>query len=1161
MGEFRLPSGSWGTDVFPDWTMKVINDSFTISPVGTDNATRDNETLLSIEHTGNVSAHYSLNIGESINVNGQPGVPTYFGGNLGIMTMYPNHTIDVLGDVNATWYIANGALLTNISIGGIGKWNTDNDIDIFFRNNVSIGEIGSNATLNVNGTIYANDNTDTISVFGRTAIGGLDSGNTDIATMSHLYFNTPNNFAIKQNANGNTEINSNSLLMVNINNNTKISITDVLTTINNNVHINGILTLRDDINFMNNINISSISESFVLLNINSSEHNLDDTGILIERTDELNIAMFWDESDQLYGFVDTPMSNVTGDLLINDYLPVTVDKLRATGNQDPSYFSGTVIVNGSILSPHNMNVLGTVNATEILLNGVPFKDGGESYSEIIKIWDEKISGTNGGPYLISTEWQRRDLTNIQNNLITASVNSVSLESNEFTLLKGNYIISIRSPGYKLNIHRIRLYNITDTQVYYNGTSAYSRAATITGALNTFISIKEAIAAAALDTIAQANLIEETSITVTANLLKDLNDAIALNVVETALQVEQDALIIAAQVEYDAQIAAVLAGPEPISAADLDSRNTLAAAAAGAAALIAAAAAAEVLVVATSTALTTSTALALAAPIVAAAASAEAATAEDILVNAAAAAIVAAEAAAAIKAGIVYTTEEIATNLLNDLNDAIAAKAIRVALRVHNDAVNTKLIIDTAAETIAIIVLNAAISRKQIVDAEAARAAIVAGPEPISAAALDAKNTLAAAAAAAVAVALANALAAANAVAATAAAARDTISAAAVLAIAAAANAVDVTNIIVTANLLKDLNDAIALNVVDTALQVEQQRLIIEAQVAYDAQIAAVLAGPEPISAADLSLKNSTAAAAIAAASVTAALAEAEVMSVAASNKFTTVANLTLAATMAITASATAASTEEMLVDTADIGIEEAEAVAAIVYTLEEIGANILSSFSDAVAAKAIRVALRVHNDAVNTKLIIDTAAETIAIMVLNAKISRKQIVDAEAARAAIVAGPEPISAAHLDSKNTLAAAAAASATLAEATALAAENTIAAAALAGVYTTAATALAVKDTVAALAAAELALLVATNEADAIIIEAANAEAAAAKAVEEAGKTAATTISYIDTYLSISSTKSFCVEHIGLVAKPIDGLGRPLGITGINEYYTSIIIKRIG
>ena len=50
---------------------------------------------------------------------------------------------------------------------------------------------------------------------------------------------------------------------------------------------------------------------------------------------------------------------------------------------------------------------------------------------------------------------------------------VSISSNEFTLAAGAYLIHWSAPGYQVNVHVTRLYDVTNSAVIQYGTSAFS----------------------------------------------------------------------------------------------------------------------------------------------------------------------------------------------------------------------------------------------------------------------------------------------------------------------------------------------------------------------------------------------------------------------------------------------------------------------------------------------------------------------------------------------------------------------------------------------------------------------------------------------------------------------------------------------------------------
>ena len=89
-----------------------------------------------------------------------------------------------------------------------------------------------------------------------------------------------------------------------------------------------------------------------------------------------------------------------------------------------------------------------------------------SKAKYIKITDTKPSSTNGGTFT-SGAWRTRDLNTID----TDDTEEVSLSSNEFTLPAGTYILKAFVPAYKVNYHKAKLYDITNSTDKLIGTSA------------------------------------------------------------------------------------------------------------------------------------------------------------------------------------------------------------------------------------------------------------------------------------------------------------------------------------------------------------------------------------------------------------------------------------------------------------------------------------------------------------------------------------------------------------------------------------------------------------------------------------------------------------------------------------------------------------------
>ena len=85
----------------------------------------------------------------------------------------------------------------------------------------------------------------------------------------------------------------------------------------------------------------------------------------------------------------------------------------------------------------------------------------ESYAIIA---DQKANGTESGTFT-SGDWRTRDL----NTELRDIDGIVSISSNQFTLAAGSYLVKASAPGKRVNIHQIRLQNITDSTTVEYGT--------------------------------------------------------------------------------------------------------------------------------------------------------------------------------------------------------------------------------------------------------------------------------------------------------------------------------------------------------------------------------------------------------------------------------------------------------------------------------------------------------------------------------------------------------------------------------------------------------------------------------------------------------------------------------------------------------------------
>jgi len=93
--------------------------------------------------------------------------------------------------------------------------------------------------------------------------------------------------------------------------------------------------------------------------------------------------------------------------------------------------------------------------------------GGKFESALFHVRDEKASGTQGGTYT-SGSFQTRDL----NTVMTNEISGASLSSNQITLPSGTYFIYARVPAYKVDRHKTKLRNITDSSDTLIGSSTH-----------------------------------------------------------------------------------------------------------------------------------------------------------------------------------------------------------------------------------------------------------------------------------------------------------------------------------------------------------------------------------------------------------------------------------------------------------------------------------------------------------------------------------------------------------------------------------------------------------------------------------------------------------------------------------------------------------------
>lgn len=96
--------------------------------------------------------------------------------------------------------------------------------------------------------------------------------------------------------------------------------------------------------------------------------------------------------------------------------------------------------------------------------------GGGLYTSLAILLDVKATTVAGGS-CSATTWNARDV----NTEHYDPDSIVSIASNQFTPITGDYEIDVSAPSYKGGKHRIRLYNVTGTAVVQGGTAAVANA--------------------------------------------------------------------------------------------------------------------------------------------------------------------------------------------------------------------------------------------------------------------------------------------------------------------------------------------------------------------------------------------------------------------------------------------------------------------------------------------------------------------------------------------------------------------------------------------------------------------------------------------------------------------------------------------------------------
>jgi len=93
---------------------------------------------------------------------------------------------------------------------------------------------------------------------------------------------------------------------------------------------------------------------------------------------------------------------------------------------------------------------------------------GRFENALLHVQDQKASGSYGGTSAART-WNIRDL----NTVLTNEIPGASLDSNQITLPAGTYFITASAPCDKVDYHKLKLYNVTDSSDILIGTANYT----------------------------------------------------------------------------------------------------------------------------------------------------------------------------------------------------------------------------------------------------------------------------------------------------------------------------------------------------------------------------------------------------------------------------------------------------------------------------------------------------------------------------------------------------------------------------------------------------------------------------------------------------------------------------------------------------------------
>ena len=175
----------------------------------------------------------------------------------------------------------------------------------------------------------------------------------------------------------------------------------------------------------------------------------------------------------------------------NIILPSTDGKIAIGTDTEPSQnldvvgITSSTTISGGHYDGNTLtaNSADNFSTTGIITTTGQYNGGGEglvgvAFTTAAVIVDRKTEGVDGGSNFGGTNsWTARDL-----NLVMCDPDNIvkNLNSDQFTLGRGSYIISFNTTSYRSNFAHAALYNVTNSIYIAHGTNAWSQSGQIWG---------------------------------------------------------------------------------------------------------------------------------------------------------------------------------------------------------------------------------------------------------------------------------------------------------------------------------------------------------------------------------------------------------------------------------------------------------------------------------------------------------------------------------------------------------------------------------------------------------------------------------------------------------------------------------------------------------